>query len=238
MHVGASDEQVREWNNARISISSPSPSDNDNKNCYTPAHLDELIMRYEEPDSKNRWDAPLFTVLSAHDADFNNGDNPGDEGTTTTTTTTTAAEIFAFLTDGSMAKKPKFSTVVVNRSKKKEDGRENGRESIAPINPQNPLPQKPLTEATYLTDLDQITADILTVIQTTQRNTSSLSSSITAASPHSSLHLHLPSRLLSLPELRRLRRQYTQMNKMHTRIGSGKIADGFIMFLNSSFEKD
>jgi tRNA uridine 5-carbamoylmethylation protein Kti12 len=24
--------------------------------------MDELIMRFEAPDSKNRWDSPLFTI--------------------------------------------------------------------------------------------------------------------------------------------------------------------------------
>jgi protein KTI12 len=36
---------------------------------YDPVHRDELIQRYEEPISSNRWDSPLFTIL-ADDEDF------------------------------------------------------------------------------------------------------------------------------------------------------------------------
>lgn len=35
--------------------------------------FDELVTRYEEPDSRNRWDSPLFTVI------YDDADVPGDK---------------------------------------------------------------------------------------------------------------------------------------------------------------
>ncbi|XP_059474627.1 protein KTI12 homolog [Neocloeon triangulifer] len=37
---------------------------------YTKAEFDNLLERYECPDSKNRWDSPLFMVQSDEDIDF------------------------------------------------------------------------------------------------------------------------------------------------------------------------
>ena len=44
-------ETIRDWNSAR------GPSDR-----YTDEILEGLCMRFEPPDSKNRWDSPLFTI--------------------------------------------------------------------------------------------------------------------------------------------------------------------------------
>lgn len=35
--------------------------------------FDELVTRYEEPDARNRWDSPLFTVI------YDDADVPGDK---------------------------------------------------------------------------------------------------------------------------------------------------------------
>merc|ERR1712168_594789 len=37
---------------------------------YTPEIFDALVMRFEEPDSRNRWDSPLFTVTTETDLDL------------------------------------------------------------------------------------------------------------------------------------------------------------------------
>lgn len=37
---------------------------------YTRETFDALNMRYEDPDSKNRWDSPLFIVQSDGELDF------------------------------------------------------------------------------------------------------------------------------------------------------------------------
>lgn len=43
---------AREWNEARP-----------DEDKYSTDVLDALVMRFEEPDSRNRWDSPLFAVL-------------------------------------------------------------------------------------------------------------------------------------------------------------------------------
>lgn len=38
---------------------------------YTRETFDALVMRYEEPDGKNRWDSPLFTIFPHQELDKN-----------------------------------------------------------------------------------------------------------------------------------------------------------------------
>ncbi|XP_065882967.1 protein KTI12 homolog [Dysidea avara] len=53
--------QAKDWNKSR-----------DNKDdCYTDEIMDALIMRFEPPDDRNRWDNPLFIVLP--EDEFPNG---------------------------------------------------------------------------------------------------------------------------------------------------------------------
>ncbi|AQZ16104.1 KTI12 (YKL110C) [Zygosaccharomyces parabailii] len=47
-------ETIREWNSAR-------------EDPWDPQLLEQLIQRYEEPNGSNRWDSPLFPVLSTQD---------------------------------------------------------------------------------------------------------------------------------------------------------------------------
>lgn len=47
LHCAMAAEQCRQWNAAR-------------PDCYSQAVFDDLAGRFERPDSRNRWDAPLF----------------------------------------------------------------------------------------------------------------------------------------------------------------------------------
>ncbi|KAK2842263.1 hypothetical protein Q5P01_012463 [Channa striata] len=47
-----SDEQSSSWNSSR-----------DAAEQYTQDIFDALVLRFEAPDSRNRWDSPLFTIL-------------------------------------------------------------------------------------------------------------------------------------------------------------------------------
>ena len=53
------EEQCIEWNNKR-----------GDTNNYTDEICRELIMRFEPPDSRNRWDSPLFSVKPENDIPF------------------------------------------------------------------------------------------------------------------------------------------------------------------------
>ncbi|KAL5523665.1 hypothetical protein ACEPAG_7838 [Sanghuangporus baumii] len=52
LYVVSRPEQCREWNNKR----------DEGSDSYSPATLDNLITRFEEPSSMVRWDSPLITM--------------------------------------------------------------------------------------------------------------------------------------------------------------------------------
>ncbi|KAI9032602.1 chromatin associated protein KTI12-domain-containing protein [Phycomyces nitens] len=60
IHAGAPVEMARQWNAAR-------------PDGYEPTVFDELVTRYEEPEARNRWDSPLFTVI------YDDKEIPGDK---------------------------------------------------------------------------------------------------------------------------------------------------------------
>ncbi|CAG8809397.1 10094_t:CDS:2, partial [Gigaspora rosea] len=51
IYCGTPIEIAREWNSNR------------GEEGYEATIFDELVSRFEEPDDRNRWDSPLFTVL-------------------------------------------------------------------------------------------------------------------------------------------------------------------------------
>lgn len=55
LHTMCPLDTIHEWNRAR-------------KDPWDPQLLEELIQRYEEPNGNNRWDSPLFPVLSTQDS--------------------------------------------------------------------------------------------------------------------------------------------------------------------------
>ncbi|OUM67341.1 hypothetical protein PIROE2DRAFT_40134 [Piromyces sp. E2] len=52
VHAAVPIQQAREWHNNRKE-----------EDKYDPEMFENLITRFEEPDSRNRWDSPLFTLL-------------------------------------------------------------------------------------------------------------------------------------------------------------------------------
>ena len=56
LHCEVSPADARAWNSAR----------GEESERYTPEVFDSLVMRFEPPDSRNRWDSPLF-VVHPHD---------------------------------------------------------------------------------------------------------------------------------------------------------------------------
>ncbi len=84
-------------------------------------------------------------------------------------------------------------------------------------------------QTNYVYELDQTTQQIMNAIVEAQET--SVGGRITV--PHSQEKIDL-SRHVTLAELRRLRKQFTQLNKMHTLPSKEKIAEAFVSFLNSS----
>ena len=161
-------ETAREWNYSREDGS------------YSQEIFDALVMRFESPDSRNRWDSPLF-ILHPDDP------LPG-------------ADILSAL----------FSR--------------------KPPPPNQSTQSQPLSSAGFLHELDRITQDIVNQILEAQ-NSGVAGGSLVMPGAAETLKL---SRDVSMPELRRLRRQFISYNKMHPVNESGKIPTLFVQYLNSS----
>nr|KAJ3419036.1 kti12, chromatin associated [Polyrhizophydium stewartii] len=140
-----------------------------------------------QPDGRNRWDAPLFTVIS-EDASLADPASP----------------ISQQIVDAVLLKKPpapNLSTVV-----------------------------KPLTETNYLHEMDKTLSDVIEAIVEAQKN--GMLGNV--AVPRSTVQVRIPSRTVTLVELRRLKRQYTNINKMHTMLNMNKVAEMFADYLNTN----
>ncbi|PHZ08314.1 chromatin associated protein KTI12 [Rhizopus microsporus ATCC 52813] len=61
VHTGVPADIAKEWNTSR------------NDERYDDIVFDELVSRYEEPDERNRWDSPLFTII------YDDKEIPGDK---------------------------------------------------------------------------------------------------------------------------------------------------------------
>ncbi|KAG0045198.1 hypothetical protein BGZ83_009572 [Gryganskiella cystojenkinii] len=166
---GCLPDQARAWNK----ISS----------AYPETIFEELFVRFEEPDSRTKWDSPLFVVVPE--------DNklPEDE-----------------IWDAVILKKakpPNLSTVV-----------------------------KVVKETNYLYEFDQTTQNIIQAILDAQKSGDPTK---VIKAPLSSIPLQLPpTKVVTLSELRRLRRQFTSINKMHTLLDMTRVAEGFVEYLNQN----
>ncbi|ORX89304.1 chromatin associated protein KTI12 [Basidiobolus meristosporus CBS 931.73] len=170
VHCGVPIDKAKQWNSER-------------SDGYDPQIFDELVTRYEEPEAKNKWDSPLFTVLW-EDA------------------TVPAEDIWSAIVL-KKAPPPNLSTV-----------------------------SKPVTETNYLYELDKVTQEIVNAVLEEQKN--NLGSYAVSIS-NSSIKVQLPARSITLAELRRLRRQFININKMHTILDISRIAELFVQYLNTNF---
>ncbi|TPX63845.1 hypothetical protein SpCBS45565_g06312 [Spizellomyces sp. 'palustris'] len=169
IHCGVSPSTAETWNTAR-----------DLPTAYDTTTVQDLCTRFEEPDARNRWDAPLFTLI------------PSDP--------LPIADI--------------ASAVILRR----------------PPPPNLSTVVKPLTETNYLHEMDRTTQEIVDTILAAQKEGITGDTKV----PKAKVNLKLPPRVITLSELRRLRRQYTNLNKLHTQLDMGRVADGFVEYLNTN----
>ncbi|KAF9951105.1 hypothetical protein BGZ65_006186 [Modicella reniformis] len=156
---------------------------NKESEAYPENIFEELIVRFEEPDSKTKWDSPLFIVV------------PED-------TKLPEEEIWDSVIL-KKAKPPNLSTVV-----------------------------KVVGETNYLYEFDQTTQNVIQAILDAQKSGDPTK---VIMAPLSSIPLQLPpTRVVTLSELRRLRRQFTSINKMHTLLDMTRVAEGFVEYLNQN----
>ncbi|CAG8446283.1 5858_t:CDS:2 [Diversispora eburnea] len=149
---------------------------NRGEESYESNVFDELVSRFEEPDDRNRWDSPLFTVLYS------------DE-------TIPLDNIWNAIIV-KVARPPNLSTAV-----------------------------KPVSETNYLYELEKITQEIINAVINVQKT------NIGAGT-----YINLPSRNVTLSELRRLRKQFTNINKMHT-LNIESVANLFVEYLNTNINR-
>ncbi|GAA5856616.1 hypothetical protein JCM8547_005893 [Rhodosporidiobolus lusitaniae] len=147
---------------------------------YADATLDNLISRFEEPNSAARWDAPLVTV-AYDDPALNNRPKGADEGVFGSEA---AEQVWQAITEGAL--KP-------------------ANVAVAPI---------ATSSTSYLTQLEQTTSLLIQTLLA-QQSLSPLSGSTTLVLPTSpqptrvELTINKP---VTMPQLQRLKRQFTQLN--------------------------
>ncbi|KAG0285723.1 kti12, chromatin associated [Linnemannia gamsii] len=155
---------------------------NKESGAYPETIFEELVVRFEEPDSRTRWDSPLFVMVPEDKL-------PEDQ-----------------IWDSVILKKappPNMSTVV-----------------------------RVVKETNYLYEFDQTTQNVIQAILDAQKSGDPTKQ---IKAPLSSILLQLPpTRLVTLSELRRLRRQFTSINKMHTLLDMTRVAEGFVEYLNQN----
>lgn len=91
---------------------------------------------------------------------------------------------------------------------------------------------KPLFETNYVHELDRTVTDILDTLIEAQKN--GRYGAIVV--PKSNIDVCLPSRSVTLSELRRLKRQFLNINKTHTQLSMETIAQTFADYLNTNFQ--
>ncbi|KAJ1550362.1 kti12, chromatin associated [Nowakowskiella sp. JEL0078] len=166
----------------------------------------DLITRYEEPDPKNRWDSPLFTTIpsdpSINEFPISNALNLQYSSSQSLDSRDIGAQVVAAILLKVPAK-PNLSTVV-----------------------------KPLTESNYVHDLDVVLSEIVSSILIAQKSLESGGGNRDIVVPRSKLKVRLPIRNITMAELRRMKKQYGGINKLHTVTDLEKVADLFVEYLN------
>ena len=149
---------------------------------YSPDLLDALVMRFEQPDSRNRWDSPLFVVC------------PGD--------LLPASDICAAL----FQRKPPA--------------------------PNQSTQSQPLSESSFLHELDRMTQEVVRTAMDAQRNDPAMSGPVAISGSEEKLLLPGPT---SLVELRRLRKQYIAYTKQHpVDTSTTNITTLFVQYINKT----
>ena len=92
---------------------------------------------------------------------------------------------------------------------------------------------RPATEQNYLYELDKITSDMLNLISVWRQDRPGEGGGEVKV-PDAETAIQLPTTVPSLPQLQRLRRQFTQLNRQHT-LSKSRIRDLFIDYLNDAF---
>lgn len=146
-------------------------------------NFENLCSRYEEPDGRNRWDAPLFIVIN--------------EDPELTPQSKMTLDIYDCIIN-KKAPAPNLSTAI-----------------------------KPIFETNYLHELDKVTKEILDLVMEAQKNGRNGDLSI----PKTMAKVCVPSRVVTIAELRRIKRQFLAINKQNANPNIEAISSSFADYL-------
>lgn len=93
---------------------------------------------------------------------------------------------------------------------------------------------KPASEQNYLYELDKATSEVVALITAWQQDHPGEGSGEIKI-PNAAVSVTLPSAPPSLPQLQRLRRQFTTLNRQHN-LDKSRIRDLFVDYLNDAFQ--
>lgn len=94
---------------------------------------------------------------------------------------------------------------------------------------------KPATEQNYLYELDKTTSEVISTITTWQQDHPGESGG-EVSMPGTEQPINLPATTTTLPQLQRLRRQFTALNRQHA-LSKSRTRELFIDYLNDAFDK-
>ncbi|XP_069078451.1 protein KTI12 homolog [Pleurodeles waltl] len=169
IHCLTAPEVSSAWNNTR-----------EPENQYSQEIFDALVQRFEAPDSRNRWDSPLFTVQKDDTLPFE-----------------------------------EICDAIFHRK--------------APP-PNQSTQTQPLSSTNFLHELDKTTRDVVTELLNAQK-TSVPGDLITVPGANEKIEL---TRILSMAELHKARRQFISYTKMHPNENISQLANMFVQYLNKS----
>ncbi|CAB4257143.1 similar to Saccharomyces cerevisiae YKL110C KTI12 Protein that plays a role, with Elongator complex, in modification of wobble nucleosides in tRNA [Maudiozyma barnettii] len=198
-------DTVKEWNA-------------NNKLPWDESLLMELIQRYEEPNSQNRWDSPLFPVFT-----------PTDKIDTLFPEISTI--VFQLSKNGSGAS--------IN------NGASNDSSVTGLARPTSATVLKPAQKSNYLQILDNETSQVVKLIVNTIKSNESIGGSSqgvrllvngTDIDEPGCYYIDLPLYNLTLPKLQRLKRQFVMLYKLRN-LETDRIVPLFTDYLNKQFNE-
>lgn len=166
--------------------------------------FEELVTRYEEPEARNRWDSPLFTVI------YDDESIPGDK-----------------IWDAVILRKPpppNMSTISVSINA--------DRIHWFFLLLIRTIGQKPVSDTNYVYELDRVTLEIINAVIEGQKEFGP--GGLPMAVPNATAKVINPVRTITLSELRRLRKQFVSINKMRTTLDTNRLGDLFVDYLNTN----
>ncbi|CAL2038939.1 unnamed protein product [Caenorhabditis brenneri] len=174
---------------------------------YSKEIIDALLMRYEAPDTKFRWEKPLFEIKIGKNEKSINSEEIEDN-------------MMIDLEHPSPRFAKIFDEEIVEWICNGTELNENQSTQTVPLAPTN-----------FLHELDRSTQDVVTVLLNSQR-TAVRGQNLTIPGATEGSNTVKFMKLRTLPELNRLRHQFVNMSKKDPETDKEKIITAFVDFLN------